>query len=201
MDCNFRAEMRSTRFALPVLLPAVAIAAALGMAVARAERADRNQPLTIEADRSSTVDLARKVVVFNGNVVITQGTMRIEADRVEVSETPQGFRSATATGAAGKPATFRQKRDGVDETIEGRAERIDYDSAADTVRLSGNAMMRRLRGGTPADEVTGQLITYDNGAQLFSVDGGAAAGGSGRIRAVLTPPPRADAASAPASRP
>lgn len=200
MDCNFRAEMRSTRLALPVLLPAVAVAAALGMAVARAERADRNQPLTIEADRSSTVDLARKVVVFNGNVVITQGTMRIEADRVEVSETPQGFRTATATGTVGKPATFRQKRDGVDETIEGRAERIDYDSAADTVRLTGNALMRRLRGSTPADEVTGQLITYDNVAQLFSVDGGSAAGG-GRIRAVLTPPPRTDAASAPASRP
>lgn len=200
MDCNFRAEMRSLPLALPVLLPAVAIVALLGADAARAERADRSQPLTIEADRSSTVDLARRVVVFNGNVVITQGTMRIEADRVEVSETTDGFRSATATGSAGKPATFRQKRDGVDETIEGRAERIDYDSRADTVRLTGSAMMRRLRGSTPADEVTGQLITYDNVAQLFSVNG-SAAGGSGRIRAVLTPPPRADAASAPASRP
>ncbi|MCU0929407.1 MAG: lipopolysaccharide transport periplasmic protein LptA [Burkholderiaceae bacterium] len=163
----------------------VLVAALAVVPAAWAEKADRSLPLTIEADKSSTVDLAKQVVVFLGNVVITQGTMRIEADRVEVRETPEGWRSAVATGTPAQPATFRQKRDGVDETIEGRAQRIEYDGRADTVRLSGNATMRRLRAGTTADDVSGALITYDNGAELFSVAGG----GEGRVRAVLTPRP------------
>ncbi len=178
---------------LTLVVAAVAAAAVLGGA-AHAERADRSQPLNIEADKQSTVDLAKRVVVFVGNVVITQGSMRITADRVEVRETAEGFRSAVATGSSTQPATFRQKRDGVDEVIEGRAERIEYDSRVDTVRLSGAATLRRLRGATPADEVSGQLITYDNANEAFNVTGG---DGGGRVRAVLTP--RQDAA--PASRP
>lgn len=163
---------------------ALALMVALTAASAGAEKTDRAQPLTIEADKSSTVDLAKRVVVFQGNVVITQGTMRIEADRVEVRETPEGFRSALATGTPAQPASFRQKRDGVDETIVGQAQRIEYDGRADIVRLSGDAAMRRLRGSAPADEVTGQLITYDNANELFSVTG---AGSDSRVRAVLTP--------------
>lgn len=165
---------------------AVLLAALLGTPPASAEKVDRSLPLTIEADKSSTVDLAKQVVVFLGNVVITQGTMRIEADRVEVREMPEGWRSAVATGTPTQPATFRQKRDGVDETIDGRAQRIEYDGRADTVRLSGDAVMRRLRAGAPADEVSGALITYDNARELFSVAG---SGSDSRVRAVLTPRP------------
>jgi lipopolysaccharide export system protein LptA len=177
------------------------------LAPALAERADRSKPLTIEADQPSTVDLLKQVVVFNGNVVVAQGTMAIRADRVEVRERPDGHRGATALGSVGKPATFRQKRDGVDETIEGSAERIEYDSRGDVVRFSGNAQVRRLRGSAVADEITGSVISYDNGSETFSVQGEAAAGtapaasiaGGGRVRVTLTPRP--DAASLPASEP
>ncbi|HET9823005.1 MAG TPA: lipopolysaccharide transport periplasmic protein LptA [Burkholderiaceae bacterium] len=160
-----------------------------------AERADRSKPLTIEADQPSSVDLIRQVVVFNGNVVVAQGTMAIRAERVEVRERPDGHRSASALGSAGKPATFRQKRDGVDEFIEGRADRIEYDSRGDVVRFVGTAQVRRLRGSTPADEISGELITYDNGSETFSVQG-AAAGASapaGRVRVVITPKPESGA--------
>lgn len=183
---------RHASFRLPPLrlfrVSSVLLAALLAASAVWAQKADRSLPLTIEADKSSTVDLAKQVVVFLGNVVITQGTMRIEADRVEVRESPEGWRSAVATGTSAQPATFRQKRDGVDETIEGRAQRIEYDGRVETVRLSGNAMMRRLRGNTPADEVSGPLITYDSVNELFSVAG---AGAEGRVRAVLTPRPEA----------
>ena len=163
------------------------------VAPTRAEKADRGKPLTIEADQPGTVDLLKQVVVFNGNVVVAQGTMSIRADKVEVRERPDGHRSATALGSAGKPAAFRQKRDGVDETIEGQAERIEYDSRGDVVRFSGSAQVRRLRGGSPADEISGSVITYDNGNETFNVQGapvasGAASGaGNGRVRVVITP--------------
>jgi lipopolysaccharide export system protein LptA len=185
------------RFAL---LLAVTLAAASPSA--HAEKADRSKPLTIEADQPGTLDMVKQVVVFNGNVVVTQGTMSIRAERVEVRERADGHRSASALGSGGKLATFKQKRDGVDETIEGSAERIEYDSRGDVVRFSGNAQVRRLRGGAPADEVTGSVITYDNGNETFTVQGSTTAPGSaasapnGRVKVVITPKPEA-AASAP----
>ena len=177
----------------------LAAAALLGSAPVQAERADRNKPMVIEADRPGTVDLQRQVVVFNGNVVISQGTMVLRAERVEMRETPDGYRAATATGSPGRPASWRQRRDGVDEDVEGTADRIEFDGRADTLRLVGNGAVRRLRGGMVADEITGATIVWDNTAEVFSVEGGAAsaANPSGRVRAVLSP--RAEPASAPAA--
>jgi lipopolysaccharide export system protein LptA len=171
---------------------------------AQAEKADRTKPVNIEADQPGSVDLLKQVVVFNGNVVITQGTMTIRAERVEVRQTPEGFRAALAIGTPGKAANYREKREGMDEYIEGMAERIEYDGRADTVRFINNASVRRLRGTSVADEVTGNLITYDNMAETFSVQGRPTASPdnpSGRVRAVLTPAPAEPAASStPPSR-
>jgi len=170
---------------------------------AQAEKADRGKPLTIEADQPGTLDLIKQVIVFNGNVLVAQGTMAIRADRVEVRERPDGHRSATALGTMTRPASFRQKRDGLDETIEGQAERIEYDSRGEVVKFTGSAQVRRLRGATPADEITGNIITYDNGNETFSVQGGPAAPGAGastpgtgRVRVVITPKPDAAASAA-----
>jgi lipopolysaccharide export system protein LptA len=193
MVCKFCAAMK------PHLTLALVLAAALP--AVHAEKADRGKPLTIEADQPGTLDLVKQVVVFNGNVVVSQGTMAIRAERVEVRERTDGHRSATALGSGGKPASFKQKRDGVDESIEGVAERIEYDSRGDVVRFAGNAQVRRLRAGTPADEISGGFITYDSGNETFSVQGapnapaGAASSpGNGRVRVVLTPKPEQPAA-------
>lgn len=186
-----------TRLRAALLLSLAALA---GMP-ALAEKADRSKPMTIEADQPGSVDLQRQVVSFNGNVVITQGTMVLRAERVELRERPDGYREAKAVGSADKPATFRQKRDGVDETIEGAAERIEFDTRTDTLRLTGNAAVRRLRAGTVADEITGALITWDNTNELFRVTGGAVTptNPTGRVRAVFAP--REEAASAPKAAP
>lgn len=144
--------MRPLHRLTPCLL-ALALAGGVGVS-AHAERADRDKPMVIEADKPGTVDLLRQLVVFNGNVIIAQGTMQIRAERVELRELPDGFRAATAYGAPGRSASFRQKRDGVDETVEGSADRIEFDGRASTLRLVGNGSVRRLRGSTVADEIT-----------------------------------------------
>ena len=177
--------------------------AVLASPPALAERADRNKPMAIEADQPGSVDLQRQVVIFNGNVTISQGTMLLRADRVELRERPDGYREAKAIGSAERPANFRQKRDGVDETVEGAAERIEFDAKTDTLRFIGNAAVRRLRAGVVADEITGSLITWDNTNELFKVTGGATspANPSGRVRAVFAPREDASAsASAPAAK-
>ncbi len=169
---------------------------------AHAEKADRFKPLNVEADLPGKIDLLKQFVVFNGNVVVTKGTMVIRAARIEVRETPDGYHTAVAIGSAAKPATFRQKRDGVDEYIEGEAERLEYDAKTDTVRFVTRAAVRRLRGATVADEISGNLVTYDSISEVFSVSGGAtptAGNPGGRVRAVLTPREGTPAAAAAAS--
>ncbi len=210
MPCKFRADMFQSK-SLRALSWATASSLAallwLSTPVARAERADRLQKMEVESDQPGRVDLQNQIVVFNGNVVVTKGTMVIRANRIEVRESPDGYQYAVAVGSGQQLARFQQKRDGVDEHIEGEAERVEYDSKTDVIRFINKASVKRLRGKAVADQVSGALITYDNTAELFTVSGGAAAvtpeNPGGRVRAVLSPregtPAAAEAASAAAS--
>ncbi|MFM2342690.1 MAG: lipopolysaccharide transport periplasmic protein LptA [Pseudomonadota bacterium] len=185
------------------VLPALLASALLSTSPqVRAERADSEQPLTFDAGRM-VLDGKRKVRVLSGGVEIARGTMLLKAAQVELKEQAQGAQLALATAAAGQLVQFRQKREGVDETIEGQSLRIEYDSLTETVRFIGQAQVRVLRAGTLADQVTGQTIVYDHKRDVFEVQGGAGtvnpAGGStpGRVRGVLTPRPAAPGAEAP----
>jgi lipopolysaccharide export system protein LptA len=200
MACKFRAVSMPIRLTPALRALTAAVALVLAVPVLHAEKADRAKQMVVEADRPGTVDLQRQVVVFNGNVTISQGTMVIRAERVELREMADGYRAATAIGSPGKPASYRQKRDGVDEIVEGAADRIEFDGRAETLRFVGNGAVRRLRGSTVADEIAGNLITWDARAEVFSVEGGAAtdANPGGRVRAVLSP---REAASAPPAPP
>jgi len=154
-----------------------------------AEKADRSKPMVVESDLGGTIDYQRQLVIYTGNVVISQGSMLLRADRIEMRETTDGYRMALALGSAARPASWRQRRDGPDETVEGSAERIEFDGKADTLRFVGNSAVRRLRGSTVADEVTGARILWDNTTEIFKVEGGnvSPTNPSGRVRAVLSP--------------
>jgi lipopolysaccharide export system protein LptA len=203
---GFAFPLPPVRFSLSSLCRAgaalVASLAALSALPVHAERADRFKPLNVEADLPGKIDLLNQFVVFNGNVVVTKGTMTIRAARIEVRELPDGYHTATAFGSPGQHATFRQKRDAPDEYIAGDAERLEYDGKSDVIRFVNNASVRRLRGNETADEISGNLVTYDSGTEVFSVTGGAPATASnpgGRVRAVLTPK-EGSAAAAEAAR-
>ena len=178
-------QRRSERY-VRIASKLVVLVAALALAkTACAERADRDKPINLEADRV-TIDDAKKVSVFEGNVVVTQGTLVIRADRMVVREDAQGFNHGTAYGNL---ANFRQKRDGVDEYIEGEAERIEYDTKAERLELFNRAQMKRGN-----DEVRGSYISYEQPTEFFKVVGAQQqASGSatpGRVRAVIQPKPK-----------
>lgn len=171
-----------------VLVLVLAVGLAGPVATVHAEKADAEQALTFDAGRM-VLDGKRKVRTLSGGVEITRGTLVLKAGQVELKETAQG-QFATATGADGQPATFRQKRDGLDEFVEGQARRIEYDTATETVRFIDQAQVRVLRGGVLADQVTGQTIVYNHARDVFEVQGGAttAPGGTGgRVKGVVTP--------------
>ena len=163
---------------------AILAATAFSIVPARAEKADREKPINLESDRVS-VDDAKQIATFEGRVVLTQGTLIIRGDRMEVRQDSQGFKTGTTWGNL---AYFRQKREGYDEYIEGWAERIEYDGRADKVQLFNRASMRK--GG---DEVRGNYISYDANTEFFQVTGGStntSATGDGRVRAVIQPKPK-----------
>lgn len=180
--CAAMTSLQKTLFAL------LACAALLPQS-ARAEKADRLKVFEIEADQRGMVDMINRHSIMSGNVVISQGTMLMKAHQAELRETPDGYNTAVLSAAAGQKVSFRQKRDGVDEYIEGSAERIEYDGKLDTVRFIGDAVVRRLRGSTVADEVAGAVITYDNLKEQFSADSGTSpkTGNDGRVRITLSP--------------
>lgn len=154
---------------------------------ARAERADREKPMHLEADKVN-IDDARQTSTFEGHVVLTQGTMTIRGDKIIVVQGKESYAHGTALGA---PASFRQKREGAEEYIEGYGERIEYDTQNETVDLYGHARMKQKQ-----DEVTGDHISYSAKTEIFHVDGapvqhgnaGAAnAAGRTRVRVILQP--------------
>jgi lipopolysaccharide export system protein LptA len=167
---------------------------------ARAEKADRNKPMHVESDTLRYDDL-KQISIFSGNVVLTKGTILIRGAQIEVRQDAEGYQYGLVTGTPAKQAFFRQKREAIEEFIEGEGDTIEYDGKADTVRFIKKAQMRRLRGTTLADEVTGALIVYENLTDRFTVDGSPKSAGApaGRVRAMLTPKPEPAAAGAPAA--
>jgi lipopolysaccharide export system protein LptA len=184
------------------------IAIALLVSNAHAEKADRNKPMNIESDALRYDDL-KQSSIFTGRVVLTKGTIQIRGAKLEVHEDEQGYQFAVVTAEPDKLAFFRQKREGVDEFIEGEGETIDYDGRADTVKFISKGQLRRYQGVRLNDEFNAGIIVYNNTTDVFTLDGAPAAGvkGSvgqpgapaGRVRAMLTPKPEAATTLAPST--
>ena len=150
---------------------------------ALAEKADKDKPIEIEAD-TVTVNDAKKVSVYTGNVIVTQGTLMIKADKLVVREDESGFQHSSSYG---NPTTFKQKREGKDEYMEGSAQRIEYDGRMDKVQLFTKAWVKRAN-----DIVHGDYIMYDANAEYSEVIGGGSksatpATPTGRVKAIIQP--------------
>lgn len=171
-----------------MLTTLAAILLAATPAATLAENADRSKPINLEAD-SVTVDDLAKISTYQGHVRLSQGTLLILADTLIVTEDKDGFSHGSARG---NPASFRQKREGLDEYVEGYGQRIEYDSRNDRLELFNLARMKRNQ-----DEVRGNFISYDGKTELFKVLGGGkevAPPGkeTGRVRAVIQPKAQKD---------
>ena len=164
----------------------IAILALVVAAPAWAEKADRNKPTQIEANRMSADD-AKRMNIFEGNVVLTKGTIAVRADRIVVRQDAEGFQFTTATGT---PVRFKQKQDPKDGQkegmwMDGEALRVEIDDRKQTLELFDNA--RVSRGG---DEVAGNYIFFDQRSEFYSVSSGKEGKDGqppGRVTAVIQP--------------
>ena len=144
-----------------------------------AEKADRDKPIEIEAD-TMTVDDAKSTSIYSGDVILKQGTLLIRADELIVRQDKQGFQHSTSLG---NPTTFKQKIEGSNEYIQGKALRIEYDGHMDKIHLYKNAEVKRGN-----DIVVGDYITYDANAEVAQAMSSKTENGKkGRTKAIIKP--------------
>ncbi len=149
-----------------------------------AEKADRDKPIELESD-TMTSDDSKSTSVYTGNVILTQGTLLIKADELTIREDNQGFQHSTSTG---NPTSFKQKREGKNEYIEGSAQRIEYDGRMDKVHLYSKAWVKKGE-----DVVYGDYIMYDANAEFAKAMSGNTKNKAGetvpggRTRAIIQP--------------
>lgn len=175
-----------------------ALCLALAATGAIAEKADRGKPVNLEADKV-TVDDRNKVHVYEGNVILTQGTLIIRAAKVVVTQDLEGYQRGVAYAPPGGLAKFRQKREGRDDYVDGEGERIEQDAKTEVTQFYNKAWVR-----SGQDEVRGEYIQYNGLTENYLVTNGPNATvvpgqqGGGRVRAVImpkngTPPPVSEA--------
>jgi lipopolysaccharide transport protein LptA len=143
-------------------------------------------PMSIRADRGQAdrLDFENTRWYFDGDVVLDNQGARVECDSAELLFEGYELRSAVLRG---RPVELRQNRPGAAPT-EGKAEVMDYDVTAATVRLSGDAWL-----SDGANEVSGENIAYDLAREYVTAD----AGEKGEIRMKIRPPRSREGAPSP----
>ncbi|OOF87987.1 lipopolysaccharide transport periplasmic protein LptA [Rodentibacter ratti] len=136
---------------------------------------DTNQPINIVSDNQS-LDMENSVVTFTDNVVITQGSILIKANKVVITRPPENSGKKETVEAFGTPVTFHQLLDD-GKPVDGKANKVHYDLGAEFLTLTGNAELRQLDS-----KINGERITYDVKKQQLKANGG-----KSRVKTVLIP--------------
>lgn len=142
----------------------VAIVSLLVPCSAHGERADREQEThisSIQATAEGSKELNLKKL--EGDVLITQGTMRITADHAIVKETKEGV-YAELFGNSISQITFRQKREGENDFVEASADRAEYDDKIGTLRL-----FSRVRFKSGGDLVDSEYMQYNTNTEKMEL--------------------------------
>ncbi|MFD2165017.1 lipopolysaccharide transport periplasmic protein LptA [Thalassotalea euphylliae] len=129
---------------------------------ANAAKIDLEQEIVIKSKRQAG-DLKNKIASYLDDVQITQGTLTIQADLVQVYS--QEDHETETYVAKGKPAVFEQQlEDGSKIRLE--ANEIKYEPLAYTITISGNALLRQA-----GSEVTGDRIIYNTLTEQLEAEG------------------------------
>ncbi|GGE48571.1 lipopolysaccharide export system protein LptA [Halopseudomonas oceani] len=156
---------------------------------------DSSQPIRIQAN-GATLDDKRNTAVYTGNVVITQGSLRLTGSRVTLTTNANGELNTMVT--QGGPATYQQTPEANKPPVKARAETIEYHADRETIVLIKNAFLEQS-GNT----FQGEHVSYDIQRQVVdagqSSSGASGSEGGGRIEIVIQP--RSRSAETPSEEP
>ncbi|MBZ0087592.1 MAG: lipopolysaccharide transport periplasmic protein LptA [Thermomonas sp.] len=160
---------------LPARLLLVLLLAACGLAGARSS--DRNQPMDIEASRSDCGLGANATCTLSGNVIITQGSLRVASARAVIAQHNGSPSRAQLSGGV----TLQQDMDDGDR-IQAVAANVDYDMQSEVMVLTGNVTINQQRGS-----LSGQRVVYN--LKTGQIESGGDGGGRVRMRILPKPAP------------
>lgn len=143
-----------------------------GDAVARST--DRHQPIDISADAGVSEQAPGKPSTLNGNIVITQGSLVINASKGSVYVNGGNVSRVILSGS---PVRLRQTLDS-GEPLTVNASQADYNLTTDTVVLTGN-----VRISQPSGNLSAPQATYNMSTGRFE----SKASSSGRVRMRFVP--------------
>ncbi len=165
-------KSRINKLSLKLLLTSTLLAISLP---ALAVEGDTDQPIHIESDHQS-LDMQGNVATFTGNVVVTQGTIKINADKVVVTR-PGGESGKETVDGYGNPATFYQMQDS-GKPVKGHAAHMHYELQNDFVVLTGKAYLEQQDSNITGDKIT--YLVKEQKMQAYSDKGK-------RVTTVLVP--------------
>ncbi|WP_286717043.1 lipopolysaccharide transport periplasmic protein LptA [Thalassolituus sp. UBA2009] len=157
---------------------------------------DWQQEMVILSDHAE-LDRKAGVVIYEGNVILTQGTLRIESERLLIIRTDNTLEKAVAEGTAKKPARYQQQINPGKPLTKAHGQRIDYFARQREVNIQGNAQLQQ-----DGNLFSGERILYDMTKETVSASGGTSTsgqtGGTGekqRIKVVIQPQAPAEPAT------
>lgn len=145
---------------------------------------DRKQPIHVGAD-SASIDDNTGLTVYQGRVKITQGSLLIEAERVELKQGKGGVEVITAYG---KPAHFRQQTAAEKPYTDAWGETIIYKVSAEHLTLLEQA---KVVSGN--ESFTGSRILYNLKTAIVDAFGDGAKDKNGRVEMIIQPQADKDA--------
>jgi lipopolysaccharide export system protein LptA len=116
---------------------------------------DAQQPIEVEAE-SVMVDEISGFNEFSGNAQVTQGSLLMTAELIQVQTNADGVETMKATGSIENPAKYVQRQENQSRFVEATATLITYDVNEGMVFLVGNAYL--IQG---FDSFSGETLTYD----------------------------------------
>ena len=164
--------MRSINKLQAMLLPILLLASIPFSA--HALKGDTNKPIEVEAD-SVEIDDGKSMSIYKGNVILTQGSIRLTADKITVI---QHENKSDQIKAVGRPARLTQKAEKGKKAIKGRSSRMEYSVDSDILYLIGNAILIQDKDTFKSDR-----IAYDRNKSL--IKGGTSANGKQRVRVTI----------------
>ncbi|AKH68861.1 lipopolysaccharide transport periplasmic protein LptA [Spongiibacter sp. IMCC21906] len=136
---------------------------------------DRNQAINLSSDRAT---YENNQGIYSGNVKMSQGSLKIEADKLVIVESNRKVEKVIAHG---RPAKFEQQPREGEGVVIASANTVEYKLNDEEILLQKNASITHQ-----GSKISGDRVVYSGKKQTVVADGGSAAE-NGRVKMTLQP--------------
>lgn len=135
----------------------------------RAEKADQDKPIVLEAEKVSVNDV-QQIYDLEGGLLLTKGSILVTGNKGNIKVDPEGYEYVDVQGSPGSTASFRQRREGPEnEFMQGRGQTVTYNAKTELLILTGDANLKRLHNMQMLDQLRGWKIDYSDVTQRYQV--------------------------------